>query len=177
MLTTSPPTTTATTTTGTFESRDHSKWLKDNISTTLQDSIFTTTISGSGSNTATCTITKIKSITGDAEIVSARGKTKYIYDISCELEFKITISSGSDGSGSGGSCSGVINIEDITADLEYESSYTLTTPPPKTNTALVKAVELCVRKPTPSSSGGSGGIEGILFKKLNHVHKLFLEKS
>jgi tetratricopeptide (TPR) repeat protein len=93
---------------GTFESRDQSAWAKERIQALLSQ----VSCSEQG---ATLTVSNVKSVTGDAQIISSRGKTKRVYDYSAELEWSMKSVEDSDTS-----ASGKMSVVDITGDKDYE---------------------------------------------------------
>lgn len=110
---------------GTFESKNMTGWAKTRITELLKE----------GNAPADgCTIT-IKSVAleGDAEIVSARGKRKAIYDFIATLDWQMTF-------GIANSVNGTIKIVDIEADEgDYEVvEVTMSSTPSKEGQELVK---------------------------------------
>lgn len=72
----------------------------------------------------TISIKEVKELSGDAEIASNRGKRKHIYDMSIKCGWLISFTNGN-------SYEGDIKIDDVTADREYEFSYTYDKSSPK----------------------------------------------
>jgi len=102
-------------TAGTFESRDHSSWAQEAVKKHLA-TVSVSLPSGEG----TVAVTKVSSVTGDAEIASARGKTKHIYDLSADINWEISMNDSFQAGASLKKCKGSLTIADITGDLEYE---------------------------------------------------------
>lgn len=106
-------------TAGTFESRDHSSWARDAVTNVLQPVTFTLP-GGMGS----ARVVKITKVEGDAEVASARGKTKHIYDITVELDWEMVLLKPEDPAYTH-KCTGTMTLLDITGDMEYESQTTV----------------------------------------------------
>jgi hypothetical protein len=68
-------------TAGTWEDKDKTKWAKKRLKTLMEDIVI---IEENGNN---CQVTKVEKLEGDASIISARGKVRYVYDFGFELKF------------------------------------------------------------------------------------------
>lgn len=110
---------------GTFESRDLTAWAKSWLQSNLGNDFLGGSLKTSGSYaSANLSIKEVKDLNGDAEIIVTRGKRKYVCDFSFTIVFQIVLMN-SDGSEKLVDAS--LFIEDVTADLGYESSFTVTT--------------------------------------------------
>jgi len=92
---------------GTFESRSETKWCTQRLSELLE------TVE-SKKPEASIRVASVESITGDAEVVSNRGKTKFIMDFSVKINWQVT--SNTDAS----SVKGSLVVADVTADEDFE---------------------------------------------------------
>jgi activator of HSP90 ATPase len=90
---------------GTWEEKDCSAWAKDRLKSILQS-----LSSKSGSDNIS--VTKVKDVEGEASITVVRGKKKYIYDYSLNMELK--------GTAGGSSFTGELNVQDITGENAHE---------------------------------------------------------
>lgn len=97
---------------GTVETMNHSPWAIKRLEELLE--FVEIDIPGGFS----ASVSKIKSVKGDAEIMIVRGKRKTVYDLSVELEWTFKGSTAS----SFTTCSGTMSITDISADLDMEIS-------------------------------------------------------
>lgn len=93
---------------GTFESRSETKWCTQRLSELLE------TVESKRPE-ASIRITSVESVTGDAEVVSNRGKRKFIMDFSVKINWLVT-------SNTDTSCvaKGALLVADITADEDFE---------------------------------------------------------
>ena len=162
---------------GTFEAKDQSKWMKDQLEACFTDLTWNKTNSSGNTWAAKVDIKKVKSAKGDAEIVSARGKTKYIYDFTVEIDYQMTIAEDESRLSEGTdikAINGSITIEDITADLEYESQFTNDDAGGKlmrSDKLADAAFRSCIR------DDSSDSFRGFLYSKLKEVHSSFLSKG
>ena len=100
---------------GTFEEKDVSEWAKSHLTKKLMD----LKVINKDMNVF---IEKVRSVEGDASVIFTRGKFKFVYDLTIELDFHMTekdhistalLSAASD-------TKGKVRISDITAECEYE---------------------------------------------------------
>ena len=70
-------------TAGTWEDKDKTSWAKKRLKQLMEDIVL---IDDDGSS---CQVTKLEKIEGDASIISARGKTRYVYDFGFEMKFTV----------------------------------------------------------------------------------------
>ena len=70
-------------TAGTWEDKDKTSWAKKKLKQLIEDIVL---IDDDGSS---CQVTKLEKIEGDASIISARGKTRYVYDFGFEMKFTV----------------------------------------------------------------------------------------
>ena len=68
-------------TAGTWEDKDKTVWAKKKLKSLMEDIVI---IEENGNN---CQVTKVEKMDGDASIISARGKVRYVYDFGFELKF------------------------------------------------------------------------------------------
>jgi activator of HSP90 ATPase len=97
---------------GTFESKSLTPWAKkrlEEIMTDIQIPIKDENI--------LIQINKINSISGDAEILMNRGKTKYIIDFEIDLEWSILKENSK-------IASGTLSIKDVNDERDYDTSFT-----------------------------------------------------
>ena len=122
---------------GTFESRDLTAWAKPWLQGRLSNSFLGGPLKTSGSYaSASLVVKELKDLTGDAEIIVTRGKRKYVCDFSFTIVFQISLKN-ADGSEKLVDLS--LLVEDVTADLDYESTFTLTTKQIDPNEPVIKA--------------------------------------
>ena len=119
-------------TAGTFESVGYTAYAKETIEKLLKDIQITVT------DGQTITIKEVKELSGDAEIISNRGKRKHVYTYTAKCGWLITFSNGN-------SYEGDIIIDDITADREYEFSHTYDKSSPKYNSEVESMIALYVK--------------------------------
>ena len=94
---------------GTFEQKDQTSWATDRLKTLL---IGTTAVSPS--KNAEVSVVNVNSVTGDAQIVSARGKRKHVCDFTIVLEWELKVDDTR-------VIDGKISVMDLTTDLDnYE---------------------------------------------------------
>lgn len=108
---------------GTFESRDLTSWAKPWLQNHLSNEFLGGPLPGSLSS-ASLLVKELKDLNGDAEIIVTRGKRKYVCDFSFTVVFQISLKSAD---GSEKLVDASLLVEDVTADLGYESSFTVTT--------------------------------------------------
>lgn len=71
---------------GTWEERDHSKWAKDYLTNELSSTSFSFPL-----NQGEVTVSGVSSVEGDASVVMIRGKKKFIYDFTIELNWTVRV--------------------------------------------------------------------------------------
>jgi tetratricopeptide (TPR) repeat protein len=113
---------------GTFEEKDMSKWAINNLTDILSSIKYS--MNGNGTcdsllnGSIFINITKVKDLNGDAEIIVSRGKTRYLYDFTCELEYDVILTAFDINAGLGDTTDkkykGSIKITDISPDMEAE---------------------------------------------------------
>ena len=107
---------------GTYEEKDISRWARDHLHSLLAG-LAVPKAGGTTMNAYVGTGDAVK-VTGDASCVFSRGKYKFIYDLSVEVEFLLTCDSFENASfvAIRGDTKGKITISDITADLDIDLS-------------------------------------------------------
>jgi activator of HSP90 ATPase len=151
---------------GTFESRDYSKWARDHIKSSLAS--VECTIDMEGGVTGTALLSSVSSVTGDAEVASARGKTKYIYDMTAECKWEFTVTT-PESPHSPMTGKGTITITDITGDYEYEFQTTIDTSTAVT-TQMKSFIQTYIRKKS------KGGLQEACCERLKLFHRDFVNK-
>lgn len=79
---------------GTWEERDTTTWVKDRLSALLQSATVqkaTATLPSGKAATLSAEVTKVKSISGDAQIVTVRKQPRFGYNFEAELSFRIGV--------------------------------------------------------------------------------------
>jgi len=97
---------------GTWEEKDMSSWVKEKLSEWLQNSrvkIPEVALTSGKAVAASGSVTKVKSITGDAQIVMVRNKPRHGYNFEAELSFKLSFT----GSDYKESASGTLTIPEL----------------------------------------------------------------
>lgn len=98
---------------GTFEDKNKTSWAKDKLKAYLKGTSFNIPV-GIG---LSIHITKVKDFDGDASVIVSRGKTKYLFDFSFTLEWKIR------GLDNGAEASGTLKYPDVTPDCDEDEDY------------------------------------------------------
>jgi tetratricopeptide (TPR) repeat protein len=111
-------------TAGTVETVTHSPWATRRLEELLA-AVKVKDVPEAGS----VVIKKVKSVSGDAEVMFVRGKRKNVYDMAAELEWAVRAEDGAE------LAEGTISLSDISADLDLEVSVTI-----KSNNAAVSDV-------------------------------------
>ncbi len=75
---------------GTWEDKDKTKWAKARLKELLLD------VKIENGEASSCVVKKVEKLEGDASIISARGKVRYVYDFSFEVHFEMVFNKGSD---------------------------------------------------------------------------------
>jgi len=150
-------------TAGTFESRDHSKWARAECEAVLAEVSFTLP-----QNLGIARVTKVTKVVGDAEIASARGKTKRIYDLTAELEWELRMSESSGSGNAEKKCFGRMTVSDISGDLEYECTVEVDKDSHRDSAAMVRQF---------IKTSGSGFQEAIYDALKTKLHGAFQERS
>jgi hypothetical protein len=122
---------------GTFESRDLTAWAKPWLQGRLSHDFLGGECSLNTCASASIVVKELKDLNGDAEIIATRGKRKYVCDFSFTIVFQLSLKSAVDGSEKLIDVS--LFVEDVTADLDYESTFTVTTKQIDTNDPAIKA--------------------------------------
>ena len=125
---------------GTYESRDLSSWalefLKENFN---NDHIGGDLKSSNQNHKFILKITEVKDISGDAQIVIARGKRKHVCDITFSLVFELSIEHFGVMEGKVlEKLEGTLVIQDFSADGDYDLSFTISTKVENKDNSLVK---------------------------------------
>ena len=78
---------------GTFESKDHTKWMRAWLEAKFRDFMVDLPERKVGALTVPCylTVKKIKDIKGDASTAQARGKKKWVLDVSFVLDWEFPL--------------------------------------------------------------------------------------
>ncbi len=116
---------------GTFEEKDMTSWVKAKMTSYLSDAKCGVEASGDGNSILNGSIhlqvNNVKSLTGDAEIIASRGKRRYLYDFSAELEWQAVVTafplSGGLGDSKDKIIKGTLKLSDISPDNEAEFSW------------------------------------------------------
>merc|ERR1712137_492889 len=98
---------------GTFEDKNKTDWAKGKLKGYLKGSSFNIPVG----NGLTVDVTKVKDFSGDASVIVSRGKTKYLFDFSFSLEWKIR------GLDNGAEASGTLKYPDVTPDCDEDEDY------------------------------------------------------
>jgi tetratricopeptide (TPR) repeat protein len=114
---------------GTFESKDMTNWAKNQIEQVLSHVRFALPSDSMGNPPSLhggidVTVTEVKDVKGDAEIVISRGKKKAIYDLSATVSFEAIMDTSS-ATMTEKKFKGSVKVSDITGDDEPECSYSL----------------------------------------------------
>lgn len=100
---------------GTFESRSLTTWAQPRLKELLAETKCTVPVAGA--SPGCFNVKSVSDVSGDAEVVVARGKRKHVCDLSANIEWALC--KGVDGSGD--LCAdGKATIVDITADCDFE---------------------------------------------------------
>jgi activator of HSP90 ATPase len=73
---------------GTWEEKDCSRWAKETLTKAIMETTFTFPESSPAPN-ALVTVTKVSKLDGHASVAVVRGKTRFIYEYSCKLEWHL----------------------------------------------------------------------------------------
>jgi len=115
---------------GTWEEKDTSSWVKETLTEYLRKSsvpMEEVTLPSGQTGTASAKVTKVKSLSGEAQIVMVRKQPRHGYNFEAELSFSITL----DGTDHAGSFGGYLNlhelmdaipIKDLKIDTKWKSS-------------------------------------------------------
>merc|ERR1712146_154061 len=98
---------------GTFEDKNKTDWAKGKLKGYLKGSSFNIPVG----NGLIVDVTKVKDFGGDASVIVSRGKTKYLFDFSFTLEWKIR------GLDNGAEASGTLKYPDVTPDCDEDEDY------------------------------------------------------
>lgn len=145
-------------TAGTFESKDLTPWAKERLAETLK-------LSQVSSPAVVIKVIDV-TISGDGEVVAARGKRKHIYDFTAVVQWSLLLT---EGPGSAGVVKGELTINDICADEDGE--YTVTgftvksTPTPEQQSAITAQIR-----------AASAGLQPAMFKQLDLFRREFKSK-
>jgi len=143
---------------GTFESKDLTPWAKERLVSMLKSA-------QCSPNGAIIKVVEV-TVTGDGEIVAARGKRKHIYDFTAEVQWSLMLT---EGPGSAGVVKGELTIRDIDADEggEYEvADVKVKGSPSKEQLAIVGS----------HVKAGSIGLQPQMFAQLDAFRKEFKAK-
>jgi hypothetical protein len=109
---------------GTWEERDCSEWAKKKLKEMLTKVKFMLP-----SSQGSVTVTTVRGLQGDASITLTRGKKKYIYDYSAEIDFQADLK--------GDKVKGTVNVSEITGESSYEIAVRLSGSPAASARTLV----------------------------------------
>jgi len=119
---------------GTWEERDQTAWVKERLTAVLAEARVSSEVPLPDGKAAkvTAKVTKVKSLTGDASMVSVRKKLKHGYLFEAELSFSLKIEVAEDSS-AGGSFSGALHLPELVdsvspADLRIDIRWKGTPP-------------------------------------------------
>jgi activator of HSP90 ATPase len=101
---------------GTWEEKDVSQWAQDTLTQAILQTTFTLPPSSPAPN-ALVTVQKVKSLDGHASVAVVRGKTRFIYEYSCRLEWQLDQSDGDL------ECKGSLAIPDIDGTIALGEGY------------------------------------------------------
>ncbi|KAG7366675.1 activator of Hsp90 ATPase [Nitzschia inconspicua] len=101
---------------GTWEEKDVSQWAKDTLTKAILQTTFTLPASSPVPN-ALVTVQKVKSLDGHASVAVVRGKTRFIYEYSCQLEWQLEQNDGDL------ECKGSLAIPDIDGTIGLGEGY------------------------------------------------------
>jgi tetratricopeptide (TPR) repeat protein len=101
---------------GTWEEKDVSQWAKDTLTKAIQQTTFTLPESSPAPN-ALVTVQKVKSLDGHASVAVVRGKTRFIYEYTCRLEWQLEQLDGDL------ECKGSLAIPDIDGTIALGEGY------------------------------------------------------
>jgi tetratricopeptide (TPR) repeat protein len=101
---------------GTFEEKDKSEWAKER----LKELLLAVTV-----DAGTISVTKVEKVEGDASIISSRGKIRYVYDLSFEVNFCIVFDDGEQASNDDEKTKkkklkGVLKYSDVCSDFDED---------------------------------------------------------
>jgi hypothetical protein len=98
---------------GTFESKDHTKWLRGWLETKFRDFMVDLPERQVGALSVPCylTVKKIKEIKGDASTAQARGKKKWVLDVSFVVEWEFPLDD------AGAVAKGTMLFPDVSCDV------------------------------------------------------------
>lgn len=79
---------------GTWEEKDTTEWCKNH----LEKRLLQTKVEAPGSDVShlSCSITEVKDVEGDASVAIVSGKSRYIFDLHCKVNFEIKNSTSDD---------------------------------------------------------------------------------
>jgi hypothetical protein len=101
---------------GTWEEKDVSQWAKDTLTKAILQTTFTLPESSPAPH-ALVTVQKIKSLDGHASVAVVRGKTRFIYEYACRLEWQL------EQNDSDLECKGSLAIPDIDGTIALGEGY------------------------------------------------------
>jgi len=125
---------------GTWEEKSCSEFAKKKLRQFLDGSSF----SPSTDSSVKISILNVRNVEGDASVTVVRGKRKYIYDLSCDCDWKMQI-------GYTTSVSGSVRVEDITGELAYETRVTVGTNEQSLSQAAKGALQTFIKGSSPSN--------------------------
>ena len=98
---------------GTFESKDHTKWMRSWLEAKFRDFMVDLPERKVGNLTVPCylTVKKIKDIKGDASTAQARGKKKWVLDVSFVLDWEFPLDD------AGAVAKGSMTFPDVSCDV------------------------------------------------------------
>jgi tetratricopeptide (TPR) repeat protein len=103
---------------GTWEEKNVSAWAKETLTKAILQTTFTLPATSPAPN-ALVTVQKVKSLDGHASVAVVRGKTRFIYEYSCRLEWQLQQSSDGDSL----KCKGSLAIPDIDGTIAPGEGY------------------------------------------------------
>lgn len=134
---------------GTFEEKDVSSWAQGRVRALLlavtcesgKSGVKLPGSSSSGSGSCSVRITSC-TVSGDCTVASSRGKTRYLYDLSAEMQWELTLDAFK--------AVGGLTVSDISADLGYEMVVTGSRPHASASAAVDSYVRSATRGLQPA---------------------------
>jgi len=147
---------------GTWEEKDVSNWAKDTLTKSILQTSYTLP-SSSPAPSALVTVTKVSKLDGHASVVVVRGKTRFIYEFSCKLEWQF------EKDDDDLDCKGTFTIPDIDGTIAIGEGYEI-------HDFSIDSVSNNSAKPVIDRFVHRGGFSEALNEKIDDWVRLFREE-
>lgn len=147
---------------GTWEERDVTNWAKETLTKSILESRYKLPAS-SPAPLALVHVEKIKKLEGHASVVVVRGKTRFIYEFSCQLEWRLQKDDDDL------SCEGTLAIPDIDGTVSFGEGYEI-------HDFKIDSASNSSVKPVVSRFVHRGGFSEVLTENIDSWVRLFREK-